>query len=251
MRREGLANLGGMGTAMAAIRNVAVALLGLLIPATTQGAGPALGVTAHSSLQTFRVEESPRGAMGQIRLSAARCETESFQLVLSNRSRQALRDVRVTVSGLIDVAATVFAAAAVHVAKPGRTGGASAGQYFDLLRPAGGESIAPGQYQPYWIDLKVGSRAAPGVREGRVSVSSAAGAQVLPIRFQVRDFQLPAIPSLKLAFACGLNWMKTYYGKPLSVEQVHAVQDLMLEHRLGPVPMWGPGGDLFGDEQRL
>lgn len=233
---------------MAVIRMIAVVLLGA---ATTRAQTPAFSVTAHSSLQTFRVEESPRGALSEIRLSAARDETESFQLALANRSPQVLRDIHVTVSGLSDVAATLFAAAAVNVAKPGRTGGATAGHYFDLLRPAGGERIEAGKYAPYWIDLKVASRAAPGVRHGQVSVTSAAGTQVLPIHFQVRDFQLPVTPSLKLAFACGLSWMAAYYGKPLTADQVRAVQELMLEHHLGPVPMWGAGAELFGDEQRL
>jgi hypothetical protein len=230
---------------------IAMVVFGLLVAATVRAEGPAVRVTAHSSLQTFRAEEAPSGAVSEIRLSAARGEAESFQLAVANGSPQALRDIRVTVSGLGDVAATVYAEAAVQVAKPGRSGGAPAGHYFDLLRPAGSESIEPGKYQPYWIDLKVADGAAAGVREGRVSVASAAGTQSVPIRFQVRGFQLPAVPSLKLAFACGLNWMAAYYGKPLTPAQVRGVQEVMLQHRLGPVPMWGAGKELFDDESRM
>lgn len=211
----------------------------------------AFSVTAHSSLQTFRAEESPQGALDLIRLSAAGGETESFQLALVNRSPASLHDIRIAVAGLAGIEATVFAEAPVRVVKPGRSGGASPGRYFDLLRPAGEEGVAAGEYRPYWIDLKVSPTASSGLREGRVSVTTSAGTQVLPIRFQIYDFQLPAIPSLKLAFAFGLSWMQAYYGKPLTGQQIHAAQGVMLEHHLGPVPMWGKGDELFNDESCL
>lgn len=230
---------------------VAALGLGLFGSSMAWAQTPAFTATAHSSLQTFRAEDSPGDGASAIRLSAARGETESFQLVLTNRSSEALRDIRISVSGLTDVAATAFVAAAVNMPKPGRTGGAPAGHYFDLLRPVGGESIAPGQYRPYWIDLKVAATAAPGPRDGHVTMTTSAGTQVVPVRFQVRNFQLPTTPSLKLAFAFGLNWMEEYYGKRLTRQQVRAAQDVMLEHRLGPLPMWGGGTELFGDEQRL
>jgi hypothetical protein len=98
--------------------------LGLVGAPMTWAQTPAFTATAHGSLETFRAEESPRDGAASIRLSAARGETESFQLVLTNRSAEALRDIRISVSGLNDVAATAFAAAAVHMPKPGRTGGA-------------------------------------------------------------------------------------------------------------------------------
>lgn len=226
-------------------------ILGLLSASLARAGEPSFSVSAHDSLQTFRTEERPHGALSEIRLSAARCETESFQLVVANQSPQALRDIRVSVSGLKDVMATVYAAAAVHMPKPGRSGGAPPGHYFDLLRPAGGEDIAAGQFRPYWIDLKISSRATGGIQRGQVSVATPAGTQSLSISLEVRDFELPAVPSLKLAFACGINWMATYYGKPLTADQVRAAQDVMLQHRLGPVPMWGSGAELFGDEERL
>lgn len=226
-------------------------MLGLLNPSVSRAEEPSFALSAHGSLQAFRMKEPPLGSTSEIHLSAARCETESFQLVLSNRSSEALRDIRVSVAGLNDVTATVYAAAAIHMPKPGRSGGAPADHYFDLLRPAGAEHIATGQFRPYWIDLRIGSRATAGVQRGQVTVVTPVGEQSLPISLQVRDFELPAIPSLKLAFACGLNWMEAYYGKPLTADQVRAAQDAMLEHRLGPVPMWGPGTELFGDEERL
>lgn len=207
--------------------------------------------TAYSSLQTFRVGEIPPGGADLIRLSAARGETESFQLLLANRSRETLRDIRVSVTGLNGVETLVFSAGAVKVAKPGRTTAAPSGRYFDLLRTAGTEKVAGGECCPYWIDLKVPPSAVPGERIGQVTVTTSAGTQIVPVRLQVRDFQLPIVPSLKLAFAFELSWMKAYHGKALTRDQVQAAQDVMLDHRLGPVPMWGTGQELFGDEQRL
>jgi len=234
-------------------RFAVLAILAHVAPCVTIAGEPRSGlvVTAHSSLQAFRVEDPPRGESSPIRLSAARGETESFQLALENRSPGVVRDIRIVVSGLTGVDARVFATSAVNVAKPGRSSGAPVGHYFDLLRPIGGEVIASGEYRPYWIDLRAASDATPGVRDGQVTVSTSAGSGVLPIRFQVRDFELPVAPTLKLAFAFTQRWMEAYYGRTLTREQIRAAQDMMLEHHLGPVPMWGSGAELFGDESRL
>ncbi len=242
----------GSSRCKASYRCVALGVvLGLLGASVAWAQTSPLSVTVYSSMQTFRVGEIPPGGTNSIRLSAARGETESFQLALANRSGDTLRNIRISVSGMAGVETAVFAANAVNVTKPGRTGVAVAGRYFDLLRPVGGETVARGEYRPYWVDLKVGPSAAPGERIGQVTVTTPAGTQVLPVRLQVRDFQLPVAPSLKLAFAFGLNWMETYYGKALTRDQVRAAQDVMLEHRLGPLPMWNGGAELFSDEERL
>lgn len=226
-------------------------IFGLSGISTTWAQTPAFTITAHSSLQTFLVEESPRDGERSVNLTAARRETESFQLVVANHSNEPLEGIRISISGLTDVEVKSFAAAAVNVPKPGRSGDARPGHYFDLLRPVGGETVASGQYRPYWIDLNVPVTAAAGQREGQVTVSTSAGTQVLPIRLQVRNFVLPAVPSLKLAFAFQVGWMEAYYGKRLTADHVRAAQDVMLEHRLGPLPMWSAGTELFRDEQRL
>ena len=71
------------------------------------------------------------------------------------------------------------------------------------------------------------------------------------VSLRVWDFSLPKRPSLKLAFAFQPNWMQDYYGYSLSREQLEAAQDVMLEHRLGPVPMWGSTGDELYEPTRL
>lgn len=208
-------------------------------------------VGAHSSMATFRQEETPPAGQAAIVLSAARGESESFQLVVKNDGSQPLGDVRIEVAGLRGVEVAVYAQAAVHVPTPGRSGGAKPGHYFDLLRPLGNEAIAAGAFGPYWIDLKVLPDAAPGRQEGQVTVVTSAGRRVLPLRLSARQFTLPPVPSLKLAFAFGLSWMEAYYGRKLTTAEIHAAQNVMLEHRLGPVPMWGDGRELFGDEAQL
>lgn len=241
MRTVKMSANGGLGGVVFAL---AISWLGVV---QVRAQEPAIVLTAHSSLQTFRAGESPRDALAAIRLSAALGEAESFQLALLNRSTQELNPIRIAISGLDGVRATIYAAAATQVAKPGRSGGMPAGRYFDLLRPAGAESVAAGQYQPYWIDLQVDETAPCGLQNGLVQVTTPQGTQVLPVQLLVRGFRLPAVPTLKVAFACGLNWMEAYSGKPLTRQQIRAVHSMMLEHRLGPLPMWGSGAELFGD----
>ncbi len=212
---------------------------------------PAFTASAHSSLETFRTENPPAPGQDSIRLSAARGETESFQLILTPRTAEALRDIRISVSGLGDVEPKIYAASAIHVTTPSRSSGAKAGHVFDLLRPPGGEAIASGGFRPYWIDLNVPPNSVAGERVGAVTITVSGGSQTLPIRLRVRNFSLPAIPSLQLAFAFTPSRMEAYYGRPLTRPEVHAAQDAMLEHRLGPVPMWGGGDELFNDEARL
>jgi hypothetical protein len=162
--------LGSLKNAQPTALLLTLMMLGLLNTSVSRAEEPSFALSAHGSLQAFRMKEPPRGSTSEIHLSAARCETESFQLVLSNRSSEALRDIRVSVAGLKGVTATVYAAAAIHMPKPGRSGGAPSDHYFDLLRPAGAEHIATGQFRPYWIDLRIGSRATAGVQRGHVTV---------------------------------------------------------------------------------
>ncbi len=99
-----------------------------------------------------------------MRLSVAAGETEGFQLVVRNLSHEELKGIRVSVSGLSNVRASIYAAGSVKVENPGRSTNAAPGRYFDLLRPAGWESITAGEFRPYWIDLKVPVRGVnPGV----------------------------------------------------------------------------------------
>ena len=217
-------------------------------PAVAEPAG-AFTVTAFDSLHTFREDAPPEGGQASVALSAARGETESFQVVVTNRSQDELREVRVTLAGLPGVESTLYAAGSILLEKPGKSGGAPAGRYFDLLRPAGWETISPGAHRPYWVDLRVpaqGMRA--GVHQGSLVVSAGGARQSLPVTLRVRGFRLPAVPSLKMAFAFVPVWMEQYYGRRLSPEELRSAQDVMLDHRLGPVAMWGGGPELFQEE---
>lgn len=127
---------------------LAVLSLGLVGTPMTWAQTPAFTATAHGSLETFRAEESPRDGAASIRLSAARGETESFQLALTNRSAEALRDIRISVSGLNDVAATAFAAAAVHMPKPGRFRRRAGGPLFRPAAPGRRRNDRPGSIPP-------------------------------------------------------------------------------------------------------
>jgi hypothetical protein len=205
-------------------------------------------VTAYDSLCTLREGATAAGGTGAVAISAALGETEGFQIVVANASPEALRDIRVSVAGLAGVEVTIYAAASVAVDQPGRSTGAVPGRYYDLLRPAGWESVAPGQSQPYWVDLRVpGSGVAPGRYQGAVTVVTGGVTRRLPVSLRVRSFRLPTTPTLKLAFAFGLSWMEQYYGGKLTADQLRAARDTMLDHRLGPLPMWDMGAEFFNE----
>lgn len=230
---------------------VAAFALPCLDPVDASAQSPAFTASAHSSLETFRVENPPALGQDTVSLSAARGETESFQLILTPCNGEALRDIRISVSGLGEIEPKIFSASAVHVTTPSRSSGAKEGHFFDLLRPIDGESIAAGAFRPYWIDLNVPPNSVAGERVGAVTITTSGGSQTIPIRLRVRNFSLPSVPTLQLAFAFTPSRMAAYFGRPLTRAEVHAAQDAMLEHRLGPVPMWGGGDELFNDEARL
>ncbi len=213
--------------------------------ASTAWAASGFSVAAFDSLRSFRAAEKPADGKPSIRIEAARGETESFQIAVINRSNTPLSDLSIVADGLPGQVG-IYAAGSVLVDTPGRTTGAVPGRYFDLLRPTGWESVAPDEYTPYWVDVHVPEDTAPGLYEGRVTVRAGGESASVSVSLRVWDFCLPKRPSLKLAFAFQPNWMQDYYGYSLSQDQLEAAQDVMLAHRLGPVPMWGStGGELY------
>ena len=134
--------------------------------ASTAWAASAFSVAAFDSLRTFRAEEKPTDGKPHIMIEAARGETESFQVAVSNHTNATLSDLTVVAEGLPGQV-EIYASGSVLVDKPGRSTGAVPGRYFDLLRPVGWESIAPGEYMPYWVDVHVLEDTAPGpMRDG-------------------------------------------------------------------------------------
>jgi hypothetical protein len=213
-------------------------------------AAPSFTVAAFDSLRTFRSDEIPDGGGQSVLIEVARGESESFQVVVINQSTTALGGLTAALSGLPGQV-EIYAAGSVLIDKPGRTTDATPGRYFDLLRPIGWESIPPGEYLPYWVDVHVPEDTDPGFYEGQVTVSVGGETASIPVSLRVWDFCLPKRPSLKLAFAFQQNWMEDYYGYQLSQAQIEAAQDVMLAHRLGPLPMWGSAGDELYQPARL
>jgi hypothetical protein len=201
------------------------------------------------NLQTFREEETPSGGAGAIELSLARGETEGCWLVVYNNSDEVLQSPQFVISSLPGVAIKVYAAGSINLEKPGQSTNAQPGHYFDLLRPAGWEEVKPGAFRPYWLDFSVaGENCESGPKEGTVTIRAVGIEQSIPFRLKVRNFILPTTPKLKIAFATGLGWMEKYYGRQLTPTEIRAHQDLMLDHRLGPLPMWDDGESFFDRE---
>ena len=197
---------------------------------------------AHGSLQLSSPKSARDGPRGRLRQRGK----PRAQLALADSS-EALRDIRTRSPGWRR-GGDRLAAAAVHVPKPGRSGARDRASLICSARRRRDDCAVI----PPLLDRPEGGGHGGSRNPGRwVTVNTPAGSQRVPIRLHVRRFTLPAVPSLKLAFAFQTSWMDAYYGKRLTADEIHAAQDVMLEHRLGPVPMWSRGTELFGNEQRL
>jgi Domain of unknown function (DUF4091) len=182
--------------------------------------------TAPSLHRVGMTEEA--GGTNQVRLSAARGEYESFQII-ANGSSKGLSNVNVTVSDLqgpngqvIPKANfTLFREKYMHVTSSSPNWGGSnkplgPGWYADALipfldpatgkAPTGGTlkavpfDVKANNNQPVWVDLLVPRGAAPGGYSGSYTVTSDQGNFTGNIALTVWNFSLPAAPALKSSF---------------------------------------------------
>ncbi|MFC1713783.1 glycoside hydrolase domain-containing protein [Candidatus Poribacteria bacterium] len=206
-------------------------------------------VSAFDSLQTFREDETPIDGANSICLSAALGETEGFQIVVANWSAETLRDISVSIQGPSGVAATVYAEGSIEIEKASHSSQSVPGRHFDLLRPAGWETIESGTHRPYWVDLRIPEEGvSPGIYQSEVVVSTGGLTRSIHLELRVFGFSLPTTPTLKLAFAFVPQWIEQYYERELTTREIRACQDVMLDHHLGPVNMWSSGEELFDSD---
>jgi hypothetical protein len=163
------------------------------------------------------------------RLSAARGEYESFQIVVHAPANTELTHINVAVTDLTGAGGQVisksnvalFREHYVHVTHSSPDWGGSnrplgAGWYADglvpLVDPDAGSSpasgnppaasfdVRAGENQPVWVDVFVPRTAAAGEYTGQFLISSDQGAASGKIALRVWNFTLPLIPALKSAF---------------------------------------------------
>jgi hypothetical protein len=168
------------------------------------------------------------GSSKEVKLSAARGEYESFQIV-TNGASNGLSNVNVTISDLKGPdgqaiprnSFTLYREKYMHVTSSspnwkGSNQPMAPGWYPDALipftdpatgKPLSGAALTAvpfdlkaGNNQPIWVDLLVPRTAPAGQYTGTYTVTSKQGDVTGPISLTVWNFTLPATPALKSAF---------------------------------------------------
>ncbi|PYT32798.1 MAG: hypothetical protein DMG58_09475 [Acidobacteria bacterium] len=171
----------------------------------------------------------PAGSTTLARLSAARGEYESFQIVVQAPANTGLSHVNVAVTDLTSAGGHVisknnvalFREHYVHVTQSSPDWGGSnrplgAGWYADGLvplvdpdtgsAPSGGSlraasfNVQAGKNQPMWVDVFVPRTAAASQYSGSFLITSDQGTAAGKVALQVWNFTLPLRPALKSAF---------------------------------------------------
>ncbi len=191
----------------------------------------------NSTVKVFR--DTAPGVAAAVQLTAARNETESFQVVV-RAGTHPLNNVTVQVSDLVQengacISAdrmTLFRVAYVNLPAHGK-------DYPDALPPLSTLTVPPGQNQPVWIDLFVPAEAEPGVYRGTVTVE-AEGHDVKtgPIELTVWRFALPETPRSRTAFGVSEEAIAAFHGVALGSAAFQALKhkyyELLVAHRAVP-----------------
>lgn len=180
-------------------------------------------------------------------LTAAQNEYESFQIVISNGSKE-LKIVNLRLSGdvihrqdqnkkITKDNISIRTVGFVPTKKPYYPV-KYVGDWPDPLLPHQPIDIQPNTAQPFWITVYVPEGTSPGVYSGFIEIDSDSIATEMPFQIEVYDFALPKENHLKTAF--------DFYGHLLGMrypgrtnEQLDQLADQyiinMLKHRMNPV----------------
>jgi len=180
--------------------------------------------------------DTPPGEGRAVRLSAARDETESFQVLM--RADEAVRGIRLEASDLAGPGEAVIPGSEVrlfrqhflHLTVPTyRNEAFEPGWYADALiplrHPLTGEplpegarfhavpfDLPAGETHGFLVDVHVPADAKPGAYRGTVRVTAeGAEAVEVPVVLTVRGFRLPRVSALATAFGSPAHRMRGHY----------------------------------------
>jgi len=235
--------------------------------------------TQMPTLRVLRADVPPKGARASVRLSAARNEWESFQVLV--RSEAAVAGVTLSAGDLRGPGGAVLRAAdarlfrqhQMHVTTATyRNKSFRAGWYPDALIPfrhpvtrkplgKGGLRAVPldlpaGQTHGFWVDLHVPAGARAGEYRGTYRISAGAKTVEVPVALTVWDFSLPRVATLQTALGSPALRMRSYYrlraraGKEKPPANWAAVDaqcaEMLTRHRINCLP---PPGSLQPQRQ--
>lgn len=185
------------------------------------------------------------------RLSAARREAESIQIVLAPlEARVAVRDA--TCSPLVTRSGNRLPASTARIDRVGyvTTRPPSyeveyVGEWPDPLMPLEPFDLPEGRIQPLWLTVTVPPDARPGLYHGTVTIVDDRGERYsVPVELTVWDFELPLRGKLKTAISTGYSpYVTNFYKWPegeIPDSYLFRFYDLMLSHRINPVAIYQP-----------
>jgi len=196
---------------------------------TTSGSGGAVNpfsniyVTVISSMERLLQDDISAPGTASAEVFCAKNETESFQIIVTNKSYQTLPDIELYVSDWQGPSSskkpkiTLFREHYVVIYKPSPRSASQPGWYPDALIPfvdpytgdpittglyrANHQSIAPRKNQGYWIDVRVDSDVPAGTYTASILVtSSSRPVAEIPVTLKVWNFELPNQHALKTFF---------------------------------------------------
>ncbi len=209
----------------------------------------------------------------QVRLSAARNETESFQILM--RSDAAVSGIRIEAGDLTGPGGAVLRAGGARLFRQHqmeltiathRNEKFKPGWYPDALIPfrhpftrkelpkarlaAVPFDLPANETHGFWVDIHVPTDARPGEYRGTYRVKAAdAGPVEIPVTLTVWDFALPRVSTLRTALGSPARRMRGYYaerakaGKEKEPEDWPAVEtqcaEMLSRHRINATPSRG------------
>ncbi len=213
----------------------AAACLVLARAGSATGSEPLAVWTQPATVRVF--QNAPVLPLGAAQVSAARNETEAFQVVVHGGTT-GVTGVDAVVSDLVDGAGHVIPASRVtfyreqfvHVDIPSFMGGVllnprAVGDYPDALVPfvdpydpahprlGAPFDVAAATAQPLWVDVEVPIDAPSAIYTGTVTVTADGGrSATVPVELTVWDFAIPSERHVDTAYGFGWGGVLDYHG---------------------------------------
>ncbi len=151
----------------------------------------------------------------KIKLSAAKDETESFQLVIIPNNN-GLQQVSVKTVNLKNNNSSIPIACKyveyVRTIKPKNTKPDYVGWWPDILMPIKTFDIPAGRQQPIWLRITVPANTQEGTYNGKIIITGDNCTIKIPVTLRVRNFKIPRPGTLSCPFGLYPATLKNWYG---------------------------------------
>lgn len=182
--------------------------------------------TAPSTLKILKTDE-PNGGPGPAKLSAARREVAAFQIAV--RSDHDLHDLKLT-GNVKGAKLTIWQEHYIATTKEG--------ERPDPLTPVAEIDLPANTTQPYFLEVEVPADAKPGAHTGNIEIHDSNEVSFVSVELNVRDFELPATPSLRTAFGMDASLFVPFEKVPKEGPEFQRMNakyyDILLDHRISP-----------------